>query len=101
MTLSDKHKSFGFLERERRHFYSQKRHAGHDRLWMQVDDVMLCDHYGPGEDAQFGIHTNTIEGFWSHCRRELLGAQVNTLHLCMAEIMYRRLKIPITHALVV
>jgi hypothetical protein len=101
ITLSDKHASFKFLERERMHLLSEKRHGGHDRMWVVVDEIHIRDHYGPGYHATFGIHTNTIEGFWAHCRRELRGAQANTLHLYLAEIMFRRLRLPITHVLLV
>jgi hypothetical protein len=56
VTMSDKHKSFGFLEHERRHFWCEKRKHG-GRLWIEVEDIMLCDHFGPGDKTQFGIHT--------------------------------------------
>jgi hypothetical protein len=44
------------------------------------------------------MHTNMIEGFWSHMRRELRGAQCNTMHLYLADIMFRRLRLDHTHA---
>ena len=99
ITISDKHKSFKFLEDERKHFWSEKRKCG-GRLWMEIDEIMLVDHYGPGfNTTPFDIHTNTIEGFWQHFRRETRGAQANTMHLYMAEIMYRRSFTSIIHAL--
>ena len=98
ITITDRHASFLFLEEERRHFWCEKRKKG-SRLWLEVDDILLCDHFGPGTKVEFGIHTNTIEGFWSHFRKELRGVQDNTIHLYMAEIMYRRLGIDLIHAI--
>ena len=38
---------------------------------MEIEEVMLVDHYGPGfSSSPFDVHTNTIEGFWQHFRRE-------------------------------
>lgn len=92
VTLSDKHKSFSFLERERDHFWVTK-HKGDRRMWIEKEEVLLLDYCGPNSKVEFNVHTNTIEGFWSHMRRELRGAQRSTIHLYLAEIMFRRLKI--------
>jgi hypothetical protein len=108
ITITDKHLSFNFLETETKHFWVNKKKC-EGRIWMKVDNIMILDHYGAREpptekdakDANFPLHSNTIEGFWSHFRRELRGAQKNTLHLYLAEIMFRRLRLPITHTLMV
>ncbi len=99
VTITDGHKSFQFLEYQRRHFWCKKRKTGHS-LWLEVDEVMLKDWFEEGaEPRKMGVHTNTIEGFWSHFRRELRGVQDNTLHLYMADVMFRRLGISLACAI--
>jgi hypothetical protein len=105
ITITDKHLSFKFLETETEHWWVEKRKTN-GRIWMKVDNILILDHYGAREpsknvnkDASFDLHSNTIEGFWSHFRRELRGVQKETLKYYLAEIMFRRLRLPITHIL--
>jgi hypothetical protein len=100
ITMSDQHKSFGFLERtQRKHIWVKKKKYGHGGMFVEVDEVNLNDHLFQGSRQTFTTHTNTIEGFWAHFRRELRGAQLTTCLLYIAEIMFRRLRHPWTSAL--
>jgi transposase-like protein len=99
ITISDRHQSFNFLEEDREHFWAIKKKSKHG-MWVVVEDVSLFDRFGPGYgETRFNLHTNTIEGFWSHFRKELIGYQVETLHLYLAETMFRRENIPLSHTL--
>ena len=69
-------------------------------MWVKVDEIDLFDRFGEGYGAtRFDLHTNTIEGFWSHFRSKLRGYQVETLPLYLAEIMFRREGTPISYIL--
>ena len=92
-TITDRHLSFNFLEETTNHHWAIKKKTKHGGMWVQVDEVNINKRFedGWGETSCL-VHTNTIEGFWAHFRRELRGVQKNTLHLYAAEIMFRRLK---------
>lgn len=103
ITLSDQHKSFNFLEQtQKKHeWVIKKKSAG--KVWMEVEEVTLYRHYDRADTvenkATFLTHTNTIEGFWAHFRREIIGCQKNKIALYLAQVMFRRLNVSLINAL--
>jgi transposase-like protein len=101
VTISDRHQSFNFLEEDRKHYWAIKKHTS-KALWVETEEVVLYDHFGEGYgETRFNLHSNTIEGFWSHFRKELRGYQKNTLHLYLSEIMFRRMGYPLSYMLTI
>lgn len=100
-TISDRHKSFNFLEETREHRWAIKQKTKHG-LWVKVDEVNIYQRFeDKWAETPCLVHSNTIEGFWAHFRRELRGVQMNTLHLYLAEVMFRRSSISLAHTLTV
>jgi hypothetical protein len=59
--ITDRHKSFGFLDRVLGHKWCTKRHIGANVYPVVVSGQTKFS-------VPFQIHTNTIEGFWSNFR---------------------------------
>lgn len=95
VTISDKHQSFRYLCGIREHHFSEKRKEA-DHLWVEVAHVQM-GRLRSG--ANQPLHSNYIEGYWSHFRKRIGKAHAGTVDLLLHELMFRSYGIPVTAAL--
>ncbi len=94
-TISDKDRSFFYLARVRDHYFSEKRKVGAS-LYVDTREVLLSRTRSRGN---MQLHSNYIEGYWSHFRKLIGTAHSSSIDMLLYECEFRSLDIPIESAL--
>lgn len=93
--ISDEWAAYGALDRDYQHKWCKKEKKG-------SHSYPLTYKWTDKKNREISVHTNTIEGFWSHFRAMLhwsRGWNANYIHYILGEFMYRKSGYPFLAAL--